>query len=85
MCLFISRKRLKKEAKKEAKQKFDDRHWTDKPIDVMAERDWRIFKEDYNIVTTGGQIPNPIRSWKEANLPKEILDVIDRIGYKVIH
>ena len=38
-------KRLKKEAKKEAKQKWDDRHWSDKDQDEMTERDWRIFKE----------------------------------------
>jgi len=29
----------------------------------MRERDWRIFKEDFNITTKGGNIPNPIRSW----------------------
>ena len=37
-------------AKKEAKQRYDDRHWSDKPQEDMTERDWRIFKEDYNIV-----------------------------------
>jgi ATP-dependent RNA helicase DDX23/PRP28 len=24
-------------------------HWSDKPLDEMTERDWRIFKEDFNI------------------------------------
>ena len=76
------RKRLKKEAKKEAKQKWDDRHWSEKPLEIMAERDWRIFKEDYSITTKGGRIPNPIRAWKEAGLPAEIVETIDRVGYK---
>ena len=49
----------------------------------MIERDWRIFKEDYNISTKGGRIPNPLRSWKESGLPKEILDIIESVGYKV--
>ena len=74
---------MKKEAKKEAKQKWDDRHWSEKPLEIMAERDWRIFKEDYSITTKGGRIPNPIRSWKESGLPGEIIEVIDTVGYKV--
>jgi len=50
----------------------------------MADRDWRIFKEDYNITTRGGNIPHPLRSWDEAGLEKGILDVIKLAGYKVI-
>ncbi|KAK3108432.1 hypothetical protein FSP39_007859 [Pinctada imbricata] len=69
-------------AKKEAKQKWDDRHWSEKSLDEMTERDWRIFREDYNISSKGGRIPNPIRNWKESTLPRELLDVIDSIGYK---
>lgn len=45
--------RLKKVKKKEDKQKWDDRHWTDKEHDEMTERDWRIFREDYNITIKG--------------------------------
>jgi ATP-dependent RNA helicase DDX23/PRP28 len=74
---------LKKEANREAKQRWDDRHWTNKELEEMCERDWRIFKEDYNIVTKGGRIPPPLRTWTEANLPTEIMDVILKIGYKV--
>ena len=48
----------------------------------MMERDWRIFREDYNITTKGGRIPPPIRYWKEAGLPDEVVDVIDSLGYK---
>lgn len=76
------KKRIKNVAKKEAKQKWDDRHWMEKSLTEMAERDWRIFKEDYNISCKGGRIPNPIRNWKESTLPSELLDVIDKIGYK---
>ena len=32
-------------AKKEAKTKWDERHWSEKPLESMADRDWRIFKE----------------------------------------
>ncbi|CAO3652781.1 unnamed protein product [Cunninghamella blakesleeana] len=68
--------------KREAKTKWDDRHWTEKSLVQMTERDWRIFKEDYNIATKGGNVPHPIRSWKESGLPKRILEVIDKVGYK---
>ncbi len=74
--------RLEKLAKKEAKTKWDERHWTEKPLTEMVDRDWRIFKEDFNIVTKGGNIPTPLRFWEEAGLPEEILEVIKRIGYK---
>ena len=72
--------RLKKEANREAKQRWDDRHWSDKAVDEMTERDWRIFHEDYNIQTKGGRIPNPMRNWMEANLQKEIIEVIEKLN-----
>ncbi len=30
----------------------------------------------------GGNIPHPLRGWGESDIPKQILDVIDQIGYK---
>lgn len=74
--------RLKKVKNKEDKQKWDDRHWSDKDKDEMTERDWRIFREDYNVTIKGGKIPNPIRSWTESGFPQPILDIIDGVGYK---
>ncbi|KAI8816049.1 P-loop containing nucleoside triphosphate hydrolase protein [Fimicolochytrium jonesii] len=67
---------------KEKKTAWDDRHWSDKPLGQMKERDWRIFKEDFNISTKGGNIPDPLRSWKESTIPAKILEVIDEVGYK---
>uniref|UniRef100_A0A8C5BUR9 RNA helicase n=1 Tax=Gadus morhua TaxID=8049 RepID=A0A8C5BUR9_GADMO len=74
--------RLKKVRKKEAKQRWDDRHWVQKKLEEMTDRDWRIFREDYSITTKGGKIPNPIRNWKEYSLPPHIVEVIDACGYK---
>ncbi|CAC5405159.1 DDX23 [Mytilus coruscus] len=48
----------------------------------MAERDWRIFKEDFNIMCKGGRIPNPIRNWDESDLPNDLKEIINRVGYK---
>lgn len=36
-----------------AKQGIDDRHWTEKPLSEMKERDWRIFREDFSISARG--------------------------------
>ena len=48
----------------------------------MTERDWRIFREDYHIAIRGGNIPFPMRNWRESNLiPDEILTVIDKVRY----
>lgn len=73
--------RLKKLKKKEEKQKWDDRHWSEKSKDEMTERDWRIFREDYNITIKGGRIPDPIRNWKESGIPNEILEIVEKVGY----
>ncbi|GIZ49758.1 hypothetical protein CKM354_001278500 [Cercospora kikuchii] len=59
-----------------------DKHWSEKKLEHMRERDWRIFKEDFNISTKGGSIPNPMRSWSESGLPKRLLDIVDQVGYK---
>lgn len=66
-------------AKKAEKQV--DVHWSLKSLQNMRERDWRIFKEDYDIRTQGGGLPNPLRSWRESSLPPQILDIIDHLGY----
>lgn len=73
--------RLKKVKRKEDKQKWDDRHWSEKDHDEMTERDWRIFREDYNITIKGGKIPNPFRNWKESGFPEPILEIIEKVGY----
>lgn len=60
---------------------LDDRHWSDKPLQDMKERDWRIFREDFSIAARGGQIPHPLRSWKESAIPMQLLEVIESVGY----
>lgn len=41
------------ERRKAAKHGYDDRHWTEKSLDEMKERDWRIFREDFSIAARG--------------------------------
>jgi len=67
--------------KREEKQKWDDRHWTQKELEEMTERDWRIFREDFNITIKGGRIPNPLRNWTESGLSTELRKIIDELKY----
>lgn len=61
-----------------------DTHWSEKPLKAMTERDWRIFREDFNIAykgaTSGAALP--VRNWDEAALPEPLRRSIDRAGYK---
>lgn len=61
--------------------KSTDVHWTQKDLKDMTERDWRIFREDYEISIKGGRVAHPIRYWKESDLPREIFDIIRDCGY----
>jgi len=49
-------------------------HWEEKKLSEMTTKDWRILREQFTIATKGGGIPNPIRNWKEAQLPDFIQD-----------
>ena len=71
-------------------EKYDQSlHYTEKSIDDMSARDWRIFREDYEIQTKGnmrhpgtGQVIRPFRFWPESGLQTEILDAIKKVGYE---
>lgn len=53
VCCLCCRSNVKKQEEKDRKQKWDDRHWSEKDLDEMTERDWRIFREDYLISGKG--------------------------------
>ncbi|KAI5290062.1 mRNA splicing protein prp28, partial [Ascosphaera acerosa] len=73
---------MERRRKEESGRYLLEAHWSEKRLDQMRERDWRIFKEDFNISTKGGSIPNPMRSWAESNLPQNLLQIVEHIGYK---
>lgn len=57
-------------------------HWSEKALLEMNERDWRIFRDDYNITSKGGNMSNPLRAWEESQIPSSVLDVlVKRLGY----
>ena len=53
-----------------------------KPKEQMTERDWRIFRENNDIMARGGRIPYPIRNWDEVpNLNQNLHDNISYSGF----
>eukprot|EP00051_Salpingoeca_urceolata_P027711 m.482896 g.482896 ORF g.482896 m.482896 type:complete len:840 (-) comp22710_c0_seq1:50-2569(-) len=75
-------RRLARLREKQKRAAHDDRNWREKPLDEMTERDWRIFREEFNIAVRGGSIPKPLRHWKEAEgISREMLGIIDDCGY----
>lgn len=53
------------------------KRWQEKTLKEMGERDWRIFREDYEITTKGGNIEAPLRNWHETGILKnDLLDII---------
>lgn len=58
------------------------KHWSDKPLEGMTERDWRIFREDFDIRVQGGRAVLPLRSWSEAHFPDQILRALADVGYE---
>lgn len=69
-------------ARERANRNTLGKHWSDKKLEDMKERDWRIFKEDFGIASKGGYIPNPIRNWQESGLPRRLLDIVAQVGYE---
>ena len=72
---------MERRRREEGSRNALDKHWSEKPLTSMRERDWRIFKEDFNISTKGGTIPNPMRSWSESGLPQNLLSIVSQVGY----
>ncbi|RQX67357.1 DEAD-family helicase [Toxoplasma gondii CAST] len=56
-------------------------HWTTKKREEMNERDWRIFREDFEIYIKGGRVPPPIRTWAESALPWELIEAVKHANY----
>ncbi|KAF6265401.1 pre-mRNA-splicing ATP-dependent RNA helicase [Scenedesmus sp. NREL 46B-D3] len=58
-----------------------DVHWSEKPLSKMTERDWRIFREDFNISYKGNANTLPLRNWDEAGLPEPLRMAVDFVQY----
>ncbi|GLD96718.1 hypothetical protein PINS_up005401 [Pythium insidiosum] len=58
-------------------------HWSEKALEEMTERDWRIFREDFDITIKGGRAPKPLRKWEEAQgLPDAVFKAVQALGFE---
>ncbi|GME71176.1 unnamed protein product [Ambrosiozyma monospora] len=57
------------------------KHWSEKPLNQMSDRDWRIMREDFDINYKGGKVVHPLRYWEEANISPLILDQLRYLRY----
>uniref|UniRef100_A0A7S2SCD5 RNA helicase n=1 Tax=Mucochytrium quahogii TaxID=96639 RepID=A0A7S2SCD5_9STRA len=72
----------RKHTKKTGQIRKRDIHWSKKKLDDMNARDWRIVREDFDIIVKGGRIPNPARNWEEMKLPSNIRETVRKLGYQ---
>ncbi|KAL6449496.1 PRP28 Pre-mRNA-splicing ATP-dependent RNA helicase PRP28 [Candida maltosa Xu316] len=56
-------------------------HWRHKPLNEMTDRDWRIFKEDFNISTKGKNLPFPLRAWSEEQQQDSSVSILTNLGF----
>ncbi|WFD28096.1 RNA helicase [Malassezia nana] len=68
--------------KSRMKSTLDEKPWTEKSLSEMKARDWRIFREDFQIQARGDDLPHPLRSWRESTIPLPILEGIEAMGYR---
>lgn len=67
----------------DVKTAISDSHWSEKPLELMTARDWRIFREDFSISSKGSDIANPLRAWKESSIPSQLIELmIESFGYE---
>ncbi len=66
---------------KEEQTLLSNRHWSEKSLEEMEERDWRIFREDFSIAFRGLNVPRPGRNWREMAIPSKLMRAIEDAGY----
>lgn len=62
----------------------DENNIETKPLEKMTNRDWRIFRENHNIVCKGGKAPPPLRHFRDGNLlhPSLLRALFENMGYR---
>ncbi len=63
-------------------KRFDDKHWSDKTLSEMKRARLAYLSRRLWHLARGGNIPRPLRSWRESSIPAQILSTIEEIGYK---
>eukprot|EP00934_Nitzschia_sp_Nitz4_P006077 Nitzschia sp. Nitz4//scaffold557_size3174//184//2325//NITZ4_009278-RA/size3174-processed-gene-0.2-mRNA-1//1//CDS//3329554449//6067//frame0 len=76
---IASHRRSKHELDMDAHAQSKESSVVNKPLECMTPRDWRIFRENYEIVVKGGRAPPPLRTFREASLHPMLLEAIENV------
>ncbi|KAI9914417.1 hypothetical protein PsorP6_007204 [Peronosclerospora sorghi] len=59
-------------------------HWSEKSLEDIKERDWRIFREEFDTTLKGERTLHPLRKWNEAVdlLPAAVFKAIYEMGFE---
>ncbi|KAL0222389.1 hypothetical protein RCL1_002243 [Eukaryota sp. TZLM3-RCL] len=60
---------------------LEDKHWSQKSLTEMSERDWRILREDF-LIKVKGNVPHPARNWSEMNIDPRLITLLHTRGFK---
>ena len=80
------KRRNRDEDLEESKAHEGAKRISDLALEDMTDRDWRIFRENHDIIVRGNgvHVPDPIRHWKDVAdfVPSDIMRNIERAGFK---
>ena len=75
----------RKKARRNKADQVVDSNVLTKPLKDMTSRDWRIFRENYDITVRGGKAPPPLRTFRESSTPDvpaihpKLIDAIENV------
>ncbi|KAK6200004.1 Pre-mRNA-splicing ATP-dependent RNA helicase PRP28 [Scheffersomyces amazonensis] len=78
--MIVTESRIRKDVEDDI---VNDKHWSEKKLEDMTVRDWRIFKEDFSIIykNVSNDI-KPLRDWTETNIiSSKIVNIINNLSY----
>lgn len=67
--------------RKRRKQQLEGLKWSEKPLDRMDSRDWRIMAEDFDINMRGEKVGHPLRFWNESGLDSQLTSRIRQLKF----
>ncbi|KAL0914990.1 hypothetical protein M5K25_015385 [Dendrobium thyrsiflorum] len=56
------------------------KHCSEKTLEDMIERDWRVFHENCNIFYQESRIPLPMHKWSQSKLSTKLLKEVEKAG-----
>lgn len=59
---------------------YNSKHWSEKSYQEMTSRDWKIFREDNDILLRSPKDVSPLRTWSEMKLEESLIIQLCSLG-----